>query len=764
MKRLIIAAVFLIIISMPAFAEELRKETLHDMEAYYGVDSGRLYAAYNPEQLSEVFGEGSVIEASESGFLSIKYIRGGQLRDFGLLGGLIIADPARKFFTVTNGFYNSVTAGNAVRIEGREFNALVREPSRALFEIKNGVFQNGRGGWFLGCRDSEEEYIDCEMVSVVTPAGGYLNITGEGFISSGQRNLQKYLNEGFVKMQEAVDDCMTADPEQCEGIYDAYDLHLVSIGDTSKFEIEALPAGEPGAFGKKGRLFDTEFSSWAKVKLKSNSGELFPLVAEGANAGVSLFPDLSYGIKSKAQNNFVAAFKEGTQPPANIAFAASGGAFIFSGIMPYTKCIGNDEPYDGMGCILWDESEKKISIKPRAITGSNAMPLWLSINIPSFAEKAEIEPFDTPANEAMPSFAALKKEGVSTQIKFYKDDIIVTPSGNWFDLGISFKAYLLPKDAVEAGEQPLEFYDVFECKNPSTTKDCYLNGQRVQGFISARAGSYRCNADSECSAGKKCIDKLCVTASTCAQVPGTSGSGYNVLFVSDEYSDMQEFRDDINLALNGEGEYKGLLEVEPFASNKDKFKFYMINGGNMPADLKELGYAPSARIIRSTAKQCAGANSIIALSKKTFGAHAELNNNLAFISHNELNSARHGKSLVVAHEFGHSFGDLRDEYHTLTPGKEGVAGNPNCLSYEEAVEEWGHELADKAKENWKGCGGICDERCSNLLRPRLNSIMRSQWKHDGDTAEGRGDTFSEPALRQLQEKIGRISAAAPRPV
>lgn len=770
MRGVFLTLIMLILLAMPCLAEEIRQEAMPQyagMVAYYGVESGRLYVAYNPEHLSEIFGEGNIIEGGETGMITIKYMHNGQLKSFGTLSGLILADPSWNHIQVINGAYNQPTDSqnrNPIKIEGKEFAILVRNPAKPLFEIKNGAYSQGRG-WFFGCRESETEYLDCEMVAVVTATGAYLNITGEGFVSKGDENLRKYLNEGYVKLKESYEECSTLYPSieliKCSRPKDVANMHEVIIGDSepSKFEMEF------SSYSGTSRFDDIEIKPFGKAKLKAFTELGTPLLLEGMNTEV-ISQTATIGIKAKFADTFVKLIKEGADRKP-IATVTRGSAIITNSIGTYEACMKNENPYNKFACAYFGQNEKTIRIKPRAIGGSPYVPLWLNVNIPAGYENVIIEPFDTSGNDILPNIVILTKEGTSTQLKFYKDDIALSEGGNWFDLGVSFTAYLLPKDAVAEGEQPLSFYDKLECRNPATARDCYLNGAQVQGFTALRR-NYRCNNDNDCGAGKKCIDRLCVTESTCSPVPGYSGNGLNVLFVSDEYSDNAEFKRDIDLVLKGEGEYKGFLEVEPFASNAGKFKFYMINGGNMPIDEKVSGKTPSALIIRRVAKQCAAADNIIALSKKEFMPHAELNSNLAFVSQKKLYAENFGKSLVVLHEFGHSFGRLRDEYHTFEAGKAGITGDPNCLRYEQAKQKWGQELADRAKEKqWKGCGGICDNRCLDFLRPRLNSIMRNQWNNivipdDPESAEeGRGDTFSEPSLRQLQEMIACISAETP---
>ncbi|MDI6737039.1 MAG: M64 family metallopeptidase [Nanoarchaeota archaeon] len=770
MKRVILAFVFLIAISMPVFAEEIRHEIFAPypgMVAYYGVDSGKFYLAYNPEEFRAVFRDGSFIQVDRAGFLKIKYMQGGQLREFGTLSGLIIADSAGYSLEITNGEYNPpATNANRFKILGKKFRIDASNPSRALFIIEDGAYM--QDSYFFGCK------FICDMVLISAPAESYLNITGEGFISKGAENLREYLNNGFDKMQEAVDKCMETDPGKCELAQNITDMREIALKTLPKFEIEARPSGEPETFGRKGDIVSVAVTSWLKVKMKAVSDDYSLLVLEGANA-VLTSPFENYGMTVKRPGNFVSANVENMPPRNNIAMLTSGGAFIFIGGNLYPKCKENKEPYNGMGCIYFDEPGKKLHIKPRATTGSNAMPFRLGINLPSYVEEVILEPFDAPAGDAVMNAVTLNKEGTRTQIAFYNNDIIVAQGGNWFDLGISFKSYILPKDNAVSGEQPLGFYDRFECKNPTTTKDCYLNGERVAGFTEART-NYRCASDDDCGSGKKCIERLCVIQSACTEVPGYNGNGFNMLFISDEYpEDNAEFKTNIDAVLNGDAQFKGLIDIEPFSSNIGKFNFYMMNGGYMPT-IFTIGHNPAEVYMQKVVKQCATAENIMVISKKAFLSYAKGGGGTAFIAQQNLRSVSHGKSLIAVHEFGHSFGGVRDEYYTFNPASGGIYGKPNCVPYDcegragcdSAKTLWGEELANEAKsKGWTGCGGNCDRRCANLLRPRLNSIMNEPGKNiilpdDPESAiQGRGDTFSEPALKQIQERIACIGAATP---
>jgi len=139
------------------------------------------------------------------------------------------------------------------------------------------------------------------------------------------------------------------------------------------------------------------------------------------------------------------------------------------------------------------------------------------------------------------------------------------------------------------------------------------------------------------------------------------------------------------------------LEVKPFLS----------------LGTKVLGYAK---------KNCAQADQIIFVSKLKFHDHAD--NIVAWVSFGDYDS----NYLVAIHEFGHSFGDLADEYF----GSGGV-DNPhggNCAgTIAEAKQLWG-DLEGQGNGNmtvgyFKGCSYV-----DNNFRPTEDSLMRHSQNKD----------------------------------
>ncbi|MFA5084476.1 MAG: hypothetical protein WC475_03835, partial [Candidatus Paceibacterota bacterium] len=622
-------------------------------------------------------------------------------------------------------------------------------PSMAVISITNGAYIQGAGNAFFGCMKGEN--VKCEITAVSMPTSAYLNIKGWGFLTKGSEYLNAYLNEGFEKMKEKRENCLEADPTQCIMQTAILNMSEITVLDTPGFAIESKP------YEGKGQIADFKLQSVEKLKISAMTDRFSPWLFEGKDFTVNMPFLTTMAFKNKIMRSSAAAV---IQDLGNSLVTVISGAVLITGsAITYGECLNNEGPYKDIACLHFDIDNKIIEIKPRAKDRGS----YMVVQIPQGYEKVFVDPFDTPANEPQQSFVELMKPGVSTKLRFYAKDIIPSEGGNWFDLGISFESYMLPKDAVVSGEQPLEFYDKFECRNPTTTKDCYLNGGQVQGFTASRK-NYRCNSDPDCGTGRKCSEKLCVKQAQCKELTEynhNTGTAYKLAFISDEYDTESEFKNEIRGVLYGIDGFPGLTGVSPFAENQAKFKYYMLDGGRMPMDT-DMDGNPSIEYFLSVKKLCPGMDQTILISKKSFRSNAFA------VSQSSIHNTYLGKSLTIAHEFGHMFGDLKDEY--LEDGNIDGSGTPNCLPYDcggmadctDAKTFWGIELANKAKDSgWTGCGGDCGSRCANLLRPRLNSIMRSKGINEGNTPDGRGDTYSYPALKQLQERISCIGAASP---
>lgn len=359
-----------------------------------------------------------------------------------------------------------------------------------------------------------------------------------------------------------------------------------------------------------------------------------------------------------------------------------------------------------------------------------------------------------------------------TAVEFTSSDIILTPPDrSWTELGVSFRGYVNPEEGIPQHEP-----DMIECRY--NEGKCYLNGVEALGFIGGRVQRNRlCSNDEACGSDGKCVEGLCVKKAICEPVDemgiginGISGqatatlvSGFagrnkaNVIFISDGYDSKNQFGLDIQKVISTSAGSNGIFSVEPFKSNIGKFSFYSAFGGNAPSMSGHEGIVPWERYVNGIVKQCPAAEYAIVLTQKNFRAFASpwrtglAEKGSAWVS---VGAEPENFPLVALHEFGHSFGDLIDEYYNQVNGFGGNIGNPNCLSYDAASTKWGTVLADNAQNsNWKGCGGDCDSRCASLLRPSENSIMNKDQEWIQKRNEPGWKAFNPPSEAQVIEKL-----------
>ena len=191
-------------------------------------------------------------------------------------------------------------------------------------------------------------------------------------------------------------------------------------------------------------------------------------------------------------------------------------------------------------------------------------------------------------------------------------------------------------------------------------------------------------------------------------VTGNSIDNVDIVFVANNYHSLLQFKTDVNTYIDRAGTHGGLLSVEPFKSNQLKFNFYSIDefydiNCNTGSDylLCDNGYA------NKIASSCPHDYVIVLSQQDPFSQEAYLRSS-AYINVGSINTA--DNRLVLAHEFGHLFGSLADEYIT---GEEEVDA-PNC------------DVVTCPKWYGKFDGVGCFKGCTNLkmYRSTENSIMR----------------------------------------
>lgn len=195
----------------------------------------------------------------------------------------------------------------------------------------------------------------------------------------------------------------------------------------------------------------------------------------------------------------------------------------------------------------------------------------------------------------------------------------------------------------------------------------------------------------------------------CEVIEGEGGNEkINFVILPSGYTDYEEFKEDAKNLLIGED---SLLKVEPFKSNKYRFSFSIVNTSRDFGCVKGC-YNVSTLVccdnkaISEEASRCHHDGIIVLLKDRELCGSASYYSKIC--SKNSLSN------LVLMHEFGHSFGNLADEYvyDDYFDYSIGEINSVNCDI--EGCEKW-QNITD-------GCYQGCTY--SHLYRPaKRDSIM-----------------------------------------
>jgi len=776
--------------------------------------SNGYYALYNLEDMKALFGEDTIFVAS-GGLLQISYKSGNAYHYFGALHGLLTVDTYHKTIEISKGGFTSLDSRN-VNIAGSEITINVENPGHATVEIRSeGVYvQNNyfficqvalpqKGNTLRAFDDIYEDFQDCKISATITPENIYAKVEHTGLIANNTA-LPFHMGILYARSEDEIQQ-VYRDYGVAEGLYEGavpedplgegywapyargYELgsityfEKVSILPGQRFKISAQPTGS----GKLGRYFrvssagDDEIMEFAAMDDKIS---IFAVTAKNARVRYAYFPEMA-GFKVKEGNGAGVAMHIGDNLDTSIEQMSitSGGAFVFirfsadiseqATVDNYVKCANNAAPFNNRACIFFDLPNHTLKIKPRRLKdGTNYRPFIATIDPAvtlGIISKVDISRFDESDSA---SHVIVRDPYVDTGLWFDYNGVDTYPlNKNWYEAGLEFSAEL----KNETGG-----YDLLECAEPLTTRDCRLNRQDVLRYPDRMIFIERCDSDADCSEGKTCSeeDRLCVIKSECETIMGgDEEDDIPVVFISDKYPQDSDgfdaFGFDVMDVLDIETTGTGLLGIAPFSENRGRFKFSKINGGNLQLVQRSIfGTVPLYENAHALMKQCPKVKYAIVLSNNNFRSFAEYSG-IAFVSmsaedrlsvETSVEDEQMNRRLVTVHEFGHSFGKLQDEYYEpCAPACGQNGGKPNCLTKEEALEawkQWSGVLADAQQEKWKGCGGRCDSSCANMLRPTENSIMRTQnpesfWQWILHERPAGWNTFNEPSKQHIIDKI-----------
>jgi hypothetical protein len=189
---------------------------------------------------------------------------------------------------------------------------------------------------------------------------------------------------------------------------------------------------------------------------------------------------------------------------------------------------------------------------------------------------------------------------------------------------------------------------------------------------------------------------------------GNPSDKIDIAIVPYGYSDLKQFRQDALQWIT-----QGLMTYEPFASNINKFNFYIVNqqndfSCNRDESTRTLMYCEDSKVEKQ-ASQCPADQIIVILNDAEFCGTAS-----------SYARACNGWNLrqVLTHEFGHTFGGLGDEYSYASayPAYQAIASTyPNCDI--EGCTKW----ASIGSGCFKGCG------VDSLYRPTKDNCLMKKY-------------------------------------
>lgn|SRR3989338_568603 len=203
----------------------------------------------------------------------------------------------------------------------------------------------------------------------------------------------------------------------------------------------------------------------------------------------------------------------------------------------------------------------------------------------------------------------------------------------------------------------------------------------------------------------------------------------DIVFVPYGYKSKESYTREANRLINSI-----FLQFEPFASESDKFNFYLASGSGVKCTVDGYIECNDFSVMKS-ASECPHEHVIVMVDRSVLQDFILPVRSSASGNMVKINTA--DKPFVLVHEFGHSFGDLADEYvdeRYYSMGNFDVEDYPNC-DYS-GCTEW-------SSINGTGCYSGCSLK--RFFRPTRDSVMR-----DLDS-----QTYGPVNEKRISERLGR---------
>lgn len=391
-----------------------------------------------------------------------------------------------------------------------------------------------------------------------------------------------------------------------------------------------------------------------------------------------------------------------------------------------------------LGCIIY--SPEHLLITPSRQT--NDLPIKATVNLDNNRGINNINIGKFSPNDNLGQIVIEKPSRLGNRKMIFSGNNVLI-DGDWKDFGISFWAYV-PRSAFLSG--PDNQLALLECRynslNPASSQ-CTLDGIS----ITYRQESLSCNTEDDCDEGENCVSQRCVQRRGCTRIIGDGdNSNIDLLIIGENTHSIAQ----IEYLLRGESGLffgsNGLFVTEPYSLRGYKDKFNIWAKSYPEGTIMQTAEADSVLSFESVdfVSDCPEIDFALILSQKQFRSYAsspEIQPCYSFIS---MDRNQQITNRLFVHEFSHCFGRLADEYIQEQQGRRGNPKLPNCIApmhgedeIEIAINEWGKLLCGEgidcpeaerlAYSEYRGCGGICDQRCENYLKPSENSIMGNHY-------------------------------------
>ena len=187
----------------------------------------------------------------------------------------------------------------------------------------------------------------------------------------------------------------------------------------------------------------------------------------------------------------------------------------------------------------------------------------------------------------------------------------------------------------------------------------------------------------------------------------------SIVFLSYGYSNKEDFLIDVWSYIN---DTYGLLSLKPFSQSKNKMSFYAIFTDKVICGIEDSTLICDDEVAKRISLSCPNDYIFVIGARNNFLNFIDPIRSSSYLNLASINTADH--RLVVAHELGHIFGRLADEY--VEKGLDfSVNTYKNCDV--EPCPKW---KAFSFAGCFRGCGSI------NLYRSTEKGIMRDYFESD----------------------------------